>query len=68
MAKKTENQFGAYSREVLKRFTNPKNFGEIKNPDGVGQVGNPVCGDVMKIYFKIKDNNSINGTFLKIDR
>jgi len=45
-----------YNKEVLKRFTNPKNFGEIKNPDGVGQVGNAVCGDIMKIYFKIKDN------------
>ncbi|MDD5193113.1 MAG: iron-sulfur cluster assembly scaffold protein [Candidatus Nanoarchaeia archaeon] len=46
-------QFNAYTKEVLKRFTNPKHFGEIKNPDGVGQVGNPVCGDVMKIYLKI---------------
>ncbi len=52
----TKNQFGAYSKEVLKRFTNPRNFGEIKNPDGVGQVGNPQCGDIMKIYFKIKYN------------
>ena len=48
--------FNAYSKEVLKRFTNPKHFGEIKNPDGVGQVGNPQCGDVMKIYFKLKKN------------
>jgi len=51
-----ENQFGAYNKEVLKRFTDPKNFGDIKNADGVGQVGNPVCGDIMKIYFKVKDN------------
>jgi len=54
MAKK--NQFGAYNKEVLKRFTDPKNFGEIPDADGVGQVGNPKCGDIMKIYFKIKDN------------
>ena len=46
-------EFNAYTKEVLKRFTNPKNFGEIKNPDGVGQVGNPKCGDIMKIYLKI---------------
>lgn len=46
-------EFNAYTKEVLKRFTDPKNFGEIKNPDGVGQVGNPKCGDVMKIYLKI---------------
>jgi len=52
----TQEQFGSYNKEVLKRFTDPKNFGEIENPDGVGQVGNPKCGDIMKIYFKIKDN------------
>ena len=51
-----QEQFNAYSKEVLKRFTSPKHFGEIKNPDGVGQVGNPQCGDVMKIYFKVKGN------------
>lgn len=45
-----------YNKEVLRRFTNPKNFGEIKNADGIGQVGNVVCGDIMKIYFKIKNN------------
>lgn len=50
------DKFNNYSKEVLKRFTNPKHFGEIKNPDGVGQVGNPQCGDIMKIYFKIKDD------------
>lgn len=45
-----------YSKEVLKRFTNPKNYGEIKEPDGVGEVGNAVCGDIMKVYLRIKDN------------
>jgi len=60
MAKQTkkqeENKFNAYSKEVLNRFINPKNFGELKDADGVGQVGNPQCGDVMKIYFKLKKN------------
>src|SRR4030043_26263 len=42
-----------YSKEVIKRFTNPKNFGEIKNADGVGRVGNPRCGDMMKLYIKV---------------
>jgi len=42
-----------YSKEVIKRFTNPKNFGEIKNADGVGRVGNPRCGDIMKLYIKV---------------
>lgn len=50
-----EQQIG-YNKEVLKRFTNPRNFGEIKDADGIGQVGNEVCGDIMKIYFKVKNN------------
>ncbi|MEM0465693.1 MAG: iron-sulfur cluster assembly scaffold protein [Candidatus Pacearchaeota archaeon] len=52
-----------YSKEVLKRFTNPKHFGEIKNPDGIGQVGNPVCGDIMKVYLKVKKNKIIDIKF-----
>ncbi len=42
-----------YSKKVMKHFLNPKNVGEIKNADGVGKVGNPVCGDVMYIYIKV---------------
>lgn len=45
-----------YSKEVMKHFTNPKHMGSIKNADAVGQAGNPVCGDIMKIYIKVKDN------------
>jgi nitrogen fixation NifU-like protein len=48
--------FGRYNKEVLKRFTDPKNFGEIENPDAVGQVGNPQCGDIMRITMKVKDD------------
>jgi len=48
--------FGTYSKEVLKRFTDPKNFGEIENPDAVGQVGNPKCGDIMRITMKVKND------------
>ncbi|MGB9743217.1 MAG: iron-sulfur cluster assembly scaffold protein [Minisyncoccales bacterium] len=43
-----------YSKEVIKRFTHPRNFGQIKNADGVGEVGNVRCGDVMKLYLKIE--------------
>jgi len=43
-----------YSKEVIKRFTSPKNFGEIKNADAIGQVGNPRCGDIMKLYLRLK--------------
>lgn len=43
-----------YSKKVLEHFTRPHNQGVIKNPSGVGTVGNPVCGDLMKIYIKVK--------------
>lgn len=45
-----------YTEKVMKHFRNPKNMGRIKNADGIGEVGNPVCGDIMKIYIKIKNN------------
>ena len=45
-----------YSKKVLEHFRNPKNLGEIKNPDGIATVGNPVCGDVMKMFIKVKGN------------
>mgnify|MGYP000832837893 CR=1 FL=1 len=45
-----------YSEKVLDHFTNPRNVGEIPDADGVGEVGNARCGDIMKMYLKIKDN------------
>ena len=48
-----------YSSEVIKRFTKPKNFGEIKGADGIGQVGNPQCGDIMKLYLKVDEKERI---------
>ena len=45
-----------YSEKVVDHFTNPRNVGEIEEADGIGQVGNPICGDIMKIYLKIKDD------------
>lgn len=45
-----------YNEKVMDHFMNPRNVGEIENPDGVGLVGNPVCGDVMKITIKVTDN------------
>ena len=42
-----------YSKEVMKNYMNPKNLGEIKNADGIGKVGNPVCGDIMWVYIKV---------------
>lgn len=45
-----------YSEKVMDHFMHPRNVGEIENPDGVGEVGNPVCGDMMSFYIKVKDN------------
>jgi nitrogen fixation protein NifU and related proteins len=45
-----------YTQKVMEHFKNPQNMGEIPDADGVGTVGNPVCGDLMSIYIKVKDN------------
>jgi len=45
-----------YSEKVMDHFQNPRNVGIIKDADGVGEVGNPICGDVMAFYIKVKDN------------
>ncbi len=45
-----------YSEKVMDHFMHPRNVGEIENADGVGEVGNPVCGDMMTFYIKVKDN------------
>lgn len=45
-----------YSEKVMENFKHPKNQGEIKDADGIGEVGNPVCGDIMKITIKVKDD------------
>ena len=45
-----------YSKKVMDHFSHPRNVGEIPNASGVGEVGNPVCGDIMKIYINVKDN------------
>jgi nitrogen fixation NifU-like protein len=45
-----------YSEKVMEHFRNPRNVGDMENPDGTGHVGNPVCGDIMELYIKVKDN------------
>ena len=45
-----------YSEKVMDHFMNPRNVGNIEDADGVGKVGNPVCGDIMKLFIKVKDN------------
>ena len=52
-----------YSEKVLKHFKEPKNVGEMKDADGMGTVGNPVCGDMMSMYIKVKDDTIENISF-----
>ncbi|MCD6390863.1 MAG: Fe-S cluster assembly scaffold protein NifU [Dehalococcoidia bacterium] len=52
-----------YSKKVMEHFKNPRNVGDIENPDGVGHVGNPVCGDIMELYIKVKDSIIVGAKF-----
>lgn len=52
-----------YSEKVMDHFRNPRNVGEIPNADGVGEVGNPKCGDIMKMYLKIEDGVIVDVKF-----
>lgn len=53
----------AYSEKVMDHFMHPRNVGEMENPDGVGRVGNIICGDIMEMYIKIKDNVIVDAKF-----
>ena len=53
----------SYSEKVMEHFRNPRNVGEIPDADGIGNVGNPVCGDVMRMYLKIKDDIIVDAKF-----
>ncbi len=52
-----------YSKKVMQHFQNPKFVGEIKNADGIGEVGNVRCGDIMKVFIKVKDNKIVDIKF-----
>jgi nitrogen fixation NifU-like protein len=52
-----------YSEKVMDHFTNPRNVGEIPDADGIGTEGNPVCGDVMKIFIKVADDKVTDAKF-----
>ena len=45
-----------YSEKVIEHYTNPRNVGKIENASGIGEVGNPVCGDIMKMFIKVENN------------
>ncbi len=53
-----------YSKEVMDHFMNPRNVGEMPDADGVGVEGNPVCGDVMKLFIKVKDDRIVDAKFM----
>lgn len=52
-----------YSEKVMEHFANPRNVGELENPDGVGEVGNAKCGDIMKIFLKVENDVIIDVKF-----
>lgn len=52
-----------YTEKVIAEFTNPENVGEMANADGVGEVGSPTCGDIMKIYLKVEDDRIVDARF-----
>nr|HID57826.1 Fe-S cluster assembly scaffold protein NifU [Desulfobacterales bacterium] len=52
-----------YSETVMDHFSNPRNAGDIADADGIGEVGNPVCGDMMTFYIKVKDDRLIDVKF-----
>lgn len=52
-----------YSKKVMDHYEHPRNVGQIVGAEGIGKVGNPVCGDIMKIYLKIKDNVIVDVKF-----
>ena len=52
-----------YNEKVMDHFANPRNVGEIENADGVGEVGNVKCGDIMKIFLKIENGIIVDAKF-----
>ncbi len=54
---------GPYSEKVMDHFMNPRNVGEIENADGVGEVGNPACGDMMRLYLKVEGGKIVDARF-----
>ncbi|MDP2921987.1 MAG: Fe-S cluster assembly scaffold protein NifU [Candidatus Omnitrophota bacterium] len=58
-----ENFHTEYSEKVMDHFRNPRNVGEIPDADGIGNVGNPVCGDIMRLYIKVDDGRITDAKF-----
>ncbi len=54
---------GQYSEKVMDHFKNPRNVGDMPDADGIGHVGNPICGDIMELYIKVRDNVIVDAKF-----
>ena len=52
-----------YSEKVVEHYTNPRNVGKIEDASGIGEVGNPVCGDIMKMFIKVENNIIVDVKF-----
>ena len=52
-----------YSDKVMQHFLNPHNVGELPDANGIGNVGNPICGDIMRLYIKVEDNKIVDARF-----
>ncbi|MFA4888879.1 MAG: Fe-S cluster assembly scaffold protein NifU [Candidatus Omnitrophota bacterium] len=63
MSEEKDKPRSPYSEKVMEHFLNPRNCGEIADASGVGTVGNPVCGDVMKMFLKIENNIIVDAKF-----
>ena len=61
--KEMPDVWSQYSDRVLDHFKNPRNVGEMDNPDGVGRVGSPVCGDIMELYLRVKNSIIVDAKF-----
>jgi len=57
------NTVTQYSEKVMEHFRNPRNVGDMESPDGIGHVGNPVCGDIMELYIKVNDGTITDAKF-----
>ncbi len=58
-----DDMMGPYSEKVMDHFMNPRNMGDIKDADAVGTVGNPACGDVMRLYIKVEGDKIAEAKF-----
>jgi nitrogen fixation NifU-like protein len=59
-----EERFSLYSSIVIDHLTHPRNIGEMEEPDGVGEAQNPVCGDTMRLFIRVKENRIVDAKFL----